>query len=408
MLDGLLEIFETMRRNKLRTALTSLAVAWGIFLLVVLQAAGVGLRHSVEHQFADDATNALWIHGGTTSIPFEGLPPGRDVVLDNSDFDSFVRSLDGLEYITGRFYLWGDLSISRGAKSGNFSLRAVHPDHQYLEKTLILEGRYLNEIDIRDRRKVAVIGEGVRDFFFSGESAIGEFLNVGGISYRVVGVSTDEASEGDLQTLFIPVSTAQRAYNGGTRLHGILLTFGDASLEKSRVIAERARRMLAKAHDFSPDDRRALRLRNNLEEFEQFNQIFEWIAVFLWIVGIGTIVAGIVGVSNIMLISVAERAREFGVRKAIGATPGSIIRMVVVEAVLLTSVAGYLGLIGGVATVELANKVIPENEYFMNAQVDLGLALAAAALLIFFGSVAGYIPARRAARVDPVVALRDE
>lgn len=407
-LDRWGEVLDTLRRNRLRTALTALAVAWGIFMLILLLAAGEGLHNSVVHNFKRDAVNSIWLRSGQTSVPYGGHKANRDIRLENDDYDAIRRKIDAAQHVSGTFYMWGEYTISYRDKHTSFDVFAVYPGHRHLENLTLHAGRFLNELDIEDARKTAVIGRKVRDFFFPDEDPLGKRLDFRGMSFTVVGVFEDPGGERDETRLYIPVTTAQAAYSAHGRLHGLMFTVDSDDVAKSEAAAEAARLLLARRHDFSPDDPRAVRVHNNLERFEKFNQIFRLIRVFFWIVGIGTIIAGIVGVSNIMLISVAERTREFGVRKALGATPWSIVSTVLQESVLLTSLAGYLGLVAGVGVVELVNSFAPPTDFFREPQVDIGVALVAVALLVFFGALAGYFPARRAARVNPVVALRDE
>ena len=407
-LDRWQEIFETLRRSKVRTALTALSVAWGILMLILLLGAGQGLENQVQSNFKDDAVNSIWVRPGRAAMPYQGLRPGRKILFTNEDLEA-VKSIPGIEHISGRFYMYGaTYTINYGAKSASFDVRSVHPAHQYLEKTIITKGRFLNELDIQERRKVAVLGKPVAKFFFGDASPVGQFLTIRGIQYKVVGEFIDEGSEGELQKIYLPISTAQRAYNAHGQLHHILFTLGDADLETSKRIESEVRSLLATRLHFSPDDQRALRVRNNLEEFYKIKQIFAIIRAFLWIVGIGTITASVVGVSNIMLISVAERTVEIGVRKALGATPTSIVAMILKESMLVTALAGYLGLVAGVGLLELFNRVLPDNDYITNPQVDLNVALIALAMLVVSGTLAGFIPAQRAAKVSPVVALRNE
>jgi len=407
-LDTWQEIFSVLRRNKLRTLLTALSVAWGIFMLVLLLGAGIGLRRGVEHDFRDDATNSLWLRDGKTSLPYAGRPPGRQIRFTNGDVEAIRREIPGVEYLTGRFYLWGEFSVSHGDKSGSFDLRGCHPDHLYLEKTILLEGRFINQLDIEQLRKVAVIGPEVRDALFGDQEPIGRYIDIRGVNYKVVGLYDDEGSEGELSKIYIPISTAQLVYHGHDRVHRIMFTLGDATPEQSEAISDLTRQLLARRHEFDPQDRRAVSITNNLVQFQKMSDIFEWIRRFVWIVGVGTIFAGIVGVSNIMLVSVKERTLEIGIRKAVGATPWSIVTLVLQEALLITSVAGYAGLVGGAAVVELINRYMPENDYLRQPEVDFDAALTATLLLIVSGAIAGLIPAIRAARVKPVVAMRAE
>jgi len=405
-LDALQEIFATLQRNKLRTALTALSVAWGMLMLVVLLGAGRGLENGAAYEFRDDAVNSLWLYVGKTTLPFAGRGPGREVKLTNDDYDAILRSVPGVEHITGRFYMWGEFMVSQGAKHSSFDIRGAHPGHQYLEKTIVSDGRFLNDTDIAERRKVCVIGSAVASFFFGKRSPIGEYLTIRGLSYKVIGVFEDVGGEAELKKIYIPITTAQLIYNQPGRLHQIMFTIGDANLEQSKHIAETLEHFIAARHGISPQDRPAMHVQNNLEQFERINSVFVWIKIFVWIVGIGTLLAGIVGVSNIMLISVKERTREIGIRKALGATPLSIISLVVGESIIVTGTAGYCGLVFGIFVVELAARYLKDVPFLRRPDVDLPLALTATAILVLCGALAGFFPARHAAKVNPIEALR--
>jgi putative ABC transport system permease protein len=408
MIEALRELWDMLSRNALRTVLTGLSVAWGMFMLVVLLGAGRGLENGAEWEFRDDAQNSIWIGGGKTSLPHAGRGPGRPVLFKNSDFDELSRKVQGIEHLTGRYWLWGEFSVSYGAKRSSFSIIGVHPAHRYLERTLMTRGRYLNESDMAERRKVAVVGTKVSEILFGSRDPVGQYVNIRGLAYKIVGEFEDVGGENELRKIYVPITTAQLVYNQPEIIHALNFTVGAATLEESQKIAEQARLVLAQNHGFSPDDRRALRIGNNLEQYQRLTGVFRWIRVFVWVVGVGTLLAGIVGISNIMLISVAERTKEIGIRKALGATPGSIIRMVLVEALVLTGVSGYGGLVAGVAVVELVAARFPEAPFFRQPSVSLSLALSATALVAGAGALAGFFPAWRAARVNPVVALRSE
>jgi putative ABC transport system permease protein len=213
MLDPLIEIFATLERNKLRTFLTALSVAWGVFMLVVLLGAGRGLENGVEWEFRHVAVNSIWLRGGVTSVPFKGRKPGRDIVFMNADYDVLPRAIPEIDHLTGRFYLWGQFTVSRRGKHSSFQVRGTHPDHRFIEKTIITEGRYLDDADIRERRKVAVIGSIVKDFFFGDANAIGEHISIRGLDYTVVGTFQDLGGEDEVRQIFVPITTAQLIYN---------------------------------------------------------------------------------------------------------------------------------------------------------------------------------------------------
>jgi putative ABC transport system permease protein len=407
-LDAWQEIFDTVKRNKLRTALTGFAVAWGIFMLVVLLGSGKGLEHGVDYQFRDDAVNSIWVSSGQTSLPYKGMQPGRDVQFDNQDYDEVRTRVPGVEYSSARYWIFGSQQVNYKNENGSYTIRAVHPGHQVLERTKVIRGRYLNELDLRQFRKSALLGTLVAAALFHDEEPIGKEIRIGGISFQVVGVFDDEGSEREREFIYLPISTAQRTFNGGNRVNQILYTTGDASLAKSEEMAGATRRILAVNHTFDPEDQRAIYVNNNVENYQKIVALTTAIRLFVWVVGIGTLLAGVVGVSNIMLVAVRERTREIGIRKALGATPASIVGLVLQESVLITTVAGYAGLVLGVAVLEGLALAIPDAAFFRNPQVDLRVALSATVLLIVAGAVAGFFPARRAAAIRPIEALRDE
>ena len=400
------EIWGTVRRNKLRTVLTGLAVAWGIFMLVALLAFGKGLHNNVVYEFRDDAVNSIWIHPGQTSKPWQGHQPGRFLKFTMEDYDR-IKRVPGVDKITARYFP-PNQTVTRGAKTTSFDVRSVHPDHRILEKTVMTSGRYIDELDISERRKVALIGDEVKSFLFApGEQPIGKWIAVGGVQFQVVGIFDDEGGEEERKKIFLPITTAQMAFGGANNVNMIMFTVGDASLDQSMRIEKQVRALLAERHNFDPEDKRALRMWNNLERFGEISMIILMIQLFVWVVGGLTIVAGIVGVSNIMLIAVKERTREIGIRKALGAPPRAILSMITQEALVLTGVAGYLGLVAGVGFVEVARRYVPQ-DVIRDPTVDIGIAVAATILLVVAGALAGFFPAWRAARINPIEALRDE
>jgi len=407
-LDTWQEILDTIRKNRLRTFLTGFSVAWGIFMLIVLLGSGQGLAHGVDWQFRDDAVNSLWVYTGQTSKPFRGRQAGRVVQMTNEDHDGIATGVSGVEHITSRFYLRVPGVMRRGKETATFDVRGVHPDHLYLEKTIVTEGRFLNQFDLSEHRKVMVMGTKVRDTLFHEEPALGQQVELNGIVFKVVGIFTDEGGEGELEKVYVPITTAQRTFAGANNIAQVMFTVGDATLPQSEAMAASVRRKVAQRHGFDPDDPRAMHIENNVENYQRIGGVIRGIRLFVWVVGIGTILAGVVGVSNIMMITVRERTREIGVRKALGATPWSVVALVLQESVLITSVAGYIGLVLGIAVLEVAATQLRDAEFFRNPEVDLKIAIQATLLLIVCGALAGLVPARRAAAVRPVEALRDE
>jgi putative ABC transport system permease protein len=402
------EIFSTINKNKLRTFLTGFSVAWGIFMLIILLGSGQGLQNGVQHQFADDATNSLWVYQGMTSKPYKGTNSGRKVRFTNADYVDTKRLDKHIDHISGRFYV-GSKTMSFGNNYGSYDIRAVNPGHKYIENTEIISGRFLNPLDMENYSKVMVIGDVVRkDLFKNGLNPLGKYVKVGNIPFKVIGVFKDAGGNGEMRKVYIPVTTAQRVFNGGNRLDQIMFTVGNASLEQTKEIEKKLRTEFAKVHHFDPTDRRAIRISNTLDEYQKVMNLFLGIRIFIWIIGIGTIIAGIVGVSNIMMIVVKERTKEIGIRKALGATPGSIIGLILLESVVITSMAGYIGLMAGVGLLELVNKTMPPSDFFRNPEANLSIAVTAMALLVLAGAIAGFIPARKAASIKPIEALRDE
>lgn len=407
-LDVWREIVEPLRASKLRTAATALSVAWGIFMLVILLAAGRGIENGARYEFRDDAVNSVWVYGGRTTKAHGGYAPGRDIRFRNADLDAVIAATPEVDHATGRFYLTGEFTVRHERNVSSFQVRACHPGHQFLENTEITAGRFINDADVHDRRKVAVIGPRVVELLFKRKAPLGEWISVSGTPYRVVGVFDDDGGEREQAILYVPISTAQTAYGGGDTLHQIMFTVGDASAREVKRIATETTDLLARRHHFDADDEQAVHVRHFAENFEKLMSVFANLRVFIWIVGIGTILAGVVGVSNIMLISVRERTREIGLRKALGAEPGAIIRQIVFESLIITSVSGYAGLIAGLGLVEFINRSLPPVGMFRNPDADIAVVLGATAVIVVCGVVAGYVPARIAARINPVEALRSE
>jgi putative ABC transport system permease protein len=362
------------------------------------------------------------ISAGRTSIPYAGYNVGRKLTFQNRDYANAAK-VKGIEHLDGQFFIkggqfgGGEMKLQRGVKSNVFGVNAVYPDNFYTGGYQIIEGRYLNATDIGTLRKSVVIGKPVRDFLFGhGDSSsvgdggfddpIGEWIVIGGVPFQVVGVYTDQGSEEEERQVFLPTTTAQLAFNGADKLGMLSFTVGDADAQTAHAITHEILGQLAASHQFSPDDPQAARVFDNVEGFERFSQFFLVISLFVLVIGLGTLAAGVVGVSNIMMIAVKERTREIGIRKALGATPVSIVAMIVQEAVFLTSVAGLLGLSAGVGFLSLMPHLI-ETDMIRDPSVRVGVGMLAAIGLVVAGALAGFIPARAAAKVNPVETLRD-
>ena len=403
------EILFTISQNKLRTFLTGFSVAWGIFMLIVLLGSGTGLQNGAKVEFNDTATNSVWVFGGQTSRPYKGMKAGKYIQFDNKDYNWVDNQLKGAGETSGRYYL-GSSKVVYKSEGGNFQIRTVHPDHQYIEKTLTTKGRFFNQTDLDEKRKVVSIGSLVQKALFKTDDPIGKYIKINGIPFKVVGVFEDEGGENEQEILYLPITTAQMVFNGNNVINMFMFNVAEgATVEESKIVENEVRKKMAEHHNFHPDDERAIHFWNNVEEFQDIQSMFAGITFFIWVIGIMTIIAGIVGISNIMMIVVKERTKEIGIRKALGATPGSIVGLILMESVLITAVSGYIGLVVGVGLLETVNALLPPNTpFFKNPEVNFAVAIAATIILVVAGAVAGIIPARKAAFIRPIEALRDE
>lgn len=406
------EIFETIRKNKLRTFLTGLSVASGIFILVILLAMGKGMSNGVSKEFENDAANRISVWTGVTSVEYKGLNPGRRIEMDNRDYEMAVkRNEDELVYKSGVYSIWGGLTTYNN-ESGSYRIEGVRGDYQFLENETLIIGRYVNQSDLNSYEKVAVIGNQVYLDLFKGKDALGRYVDITGIKFKVVGVYTDPGGEREETRIFIPLTTAQRVFNAGDKLRSMAFTLKDHNTYKEALAASEAfsaqlEADLKAAHAIAPNDLRAVQVNNSLENTKRFYDLNKMISWFFWGVGICTIIAGVVGVSNIMLIIVKERTKEIGIRKAIGAQPWSIIGMILHESIFVTAMAGFIGLLLGLLLIQFAGPLI-ETNFISNPSVDFSVAITTVFILIIAGAVAGFFPAYRAANIKPIEALRDE
>jgi putative ABC transport system permease protein len=406
-LDKWQEIMSTINKNRLRTFLTCFSVFWGIFMLIVLLGSGKGLQNGINEQFRQDAVNTIWFGPGSTTKTYEGLKAGREIRFTDEDYEYVRDRMEGVDKISARFYMWQNRVISYNKEYGVFDLICIHPDYQDIESARMEEGRFVNNIDIQKRRKIAVIGTPVKKALFkNGKNPIGEYIKINDVPFMVVGVFSDK-NERDETRVYLPISTAQMISGGANNIHNLSIT-SNLSARESEEFEKELRADFAKRHRFDKEDMNAMWISNTIKEYKMFTNLFLGIQIFVSIIGAFTIIAGIVGVSNIMIIVVNERTKEIGVRKALGATPGSIVGMILLEAVFITGLAGYIGLIAGIGILELVSSIIPENPFFQNPEVDFKIAVIATLVLVVAGTLAGLMPSLRASRIRPVVALRDE
>jgi len=406
------EIFEAIAKNKLRTFLTGVSVASGIFILVILLGVGKGLENGIAKQFERDAAGIIEVWSGVTAKEYKGLNPGRQIQFHNSDYTMSVQKFGNqLEKKASTYNFWNG-QVAYGKETGNYQYRGVYPDYQFIENATMSEGRFINNNDVAHFEKVGVIGEKLRLDLFKDKSPLGKEITIQGIPFKVVGVFTDPAGEREETRIYLPITTTQKVFGGGDKISNLFYTlkkkdnYADA-LAQSEKFTEDLKQLLKSKNTIAPDDESALGVHNSVVEAKQFYDLNLYIRLFFWWVGICTIIAGVVGVSNIMLIIVKERTKEIGIRKALGASPVSIVWMILHESIFITTIAGFTGLLMSLLLLEIVGPMI-KSEFFLNPQVDFGVAITTLILLIFAGAMAGFFPAYRAAKIKPIVALRDE
>lgn len=406
-LDLWREIFQSISKNKLRSLLSGFTVSFAILLFTLLFGIANGLENTFNGFFKDDAQNSIFINSGKTTKPHKGYKVGRKIQFKNEDYAYLKEEYgDKVQYITSRIYK--NLSGSYKNEKNVYDIRAVHPDHQFLEKTLVYEGRYITAKDLQEKSKVIVIGRLVEEDLFSKTVALGKYVNLGGIQYKVVGVYRDDGGDNEERIIYMPITTAQSIYGNNDYIDQVNLTYNpnmgyDAALIFSSLLTKN----LKDRFDISPKDQRAIRVRNMAEASKGVDQMTSVLGILIFVIGMGTLIAGIVGIANIMIFVVKERTKELGIRKALGATPKSIVTMIMLESVLVTAFAGYIGLLVGMGVLEAIGDSL--KAYFItDPTVSTSLIVGATVLLIMAGAIAGYIPAKRAASIKPIVALRDE
>lgn len=406
------EITETIRRHKLRTFLTGLGIWWGVFMLVMLMGSGNGLKNGVFSQIGDQALNAIYIWGQRTSLPYAGFQPGRQINLTTDDVKAIKNGFaKEVEYLAPRVFL-GSESFTVGTLQVDYEVRGEYPDMVNIEPMNVAQGRFINENDIENRRKVVVIGKEVADQLFPDQAPIGEYLDIRNSKYQIIGIFESSRggskSQEDEESVLMPLTTAQQIISRPNTVNYMVATVnkGVSSVD----LEKRLKLLLKNRHDVNPEDVEGVGSFNLQEEFQKVSGLFTGIEVLIWIVGIGSLIAGVVGVGNIMLISVKERTNEIGLRKALGATPRSIATNFIVETILITLIAGYLGLVSSIGIVYLINLAVQgsESDFFATPQVELYVGLGAIFILVLCSVIVGLIPAMTAARMNPVDALRDE
>ena len=415
MRELLLEIWTSVRRNKLRTFLTGFSVAWGIFMLVILLGSGNGLKNGVTSNFGNYATNSIDLYGGRTSKPYMGYQKGRRIRLWNSDLEILAREFPEVDEVAANSW-FDNHTATYGNEYTKVWLRGSLPKIEQIEGVEIVKGRFVNDADIREYRKSLVIDQAMQSLLFKGADPLGARIKLDSTVYTVVGVYKGDAQRSS-SSGYIPLTTGPLLSNAHSpEVNNAIITIkGVHTTEAMKEFEKRVIRRLSAEHHFAPDDESAIWLDNTMETYKNFMMVFAGINIFVWIIGLGTLLAGIVGVSNIMLVTVTERTSEFGIRKALGAKPVSIIRLILTESVMITAVFGYLGMVFGVAMMEGVNYMLNQTpqtggghapSIFLNPTLDLGVAVSATVVLVIAGLIAGYVPAYRAAQLKTIDALR--
>jgi putative ABC transport system permease protein len=401
------EIFDTIQKNKLRTFLSGFTVALGIFIFIILFGFGNGLKNQFQEFFLDDATNTITLFAGKTSMPYQGFKSNRRIEFDNSDLADIKENFPFfLEYITPR--ISRSASVKYKNEFDNYSTRGVGPAHQFAEKTIMMKGRYINEKDIENKTKYAVIGRLVAQDLFNQGDALGQFIEIGNSVFKVIGIFQDDGGDREERYIYIPYTTRQLLEKSNDKVDQIVLAFKPQLGHLGSLVFERKlREFLKKKKSIAPKDPNGIFFRNRADILKQNQQFANVLQLIVTFVGLGTLIAGIIGISNIMVFVVKERTKELGIRKALGATPKSVIQMILQESVFITTISGYVGLFIGIFVLKSIG--VSLQDYFIkDPYIDTTTALFATIIVILFGGIAGYIPAKRAARIKPIVALRDE
>lgn len=404
------EILITITRNKTRSVLTAFGVFWGIFMLVALIGGGQGMQDMMQKNFEGFATNSGFIGTDKTSEAYKGFRKGRYWDLENKDIDLIKRKITGFETITPTSATWGRTSVYQDKKFSG-TVKGMYPEYEKIESMDLKYGRFLNDMDVREERKVCVIGKRVYESLFTpGEDPCGKFIRVDGIYYQVIGVNMLESNMGiqgrGSESICIPFSTLQKAYNMGNRIQ--IICFTAMPGKKVKDIQEEMAAVLREAHLIAPTDKQAVVQINAEAMFSMIDNLYTGIKILTWMVGLGTLLAGAIGVSNIMMVTVKERTTEIGIRRAIGARPKDILQQILAESMVLTTIAVMAGISFAVGILQLVEMGVNGENTGVNFQVSFWTALGTGFILLTLGLLAGLAPAYRAMAVKPIEAIRDE
>ncbi|MDG1570993.1 ABC transporter permease [Robiginitalea sp. M366] len=402
------EIFTTLRKNKLRTFLSGFTVSLGILIFITLYGMGNGLINTFDKFFSQDATNVLYLFPGRTSMPYKGYKSNRTIEFENSDLEDIEKDFDMfVEHVSP--IIRRSALVKYKQESNNYTTIGVDWGQQFAEKTIMMKGRYLNQRDIEEKTRNAVIGRLVEIDLFGSGNAIGEFIDLGGSVFKVIGVFQDEGGDNEERQIYIPYTTRQLIEKNTDKVQQIVVQFKPQLGYTGAMALERNLERFFKDKKFiNPEDRNALFIRNVTDQLKQNQDFAGALQLIVTVVAFGTIIAGIIGISNIMVYVVKERTKEIGIRKAIGATPRNVISTILLESVFITTISGFTGMLIGIGLLRSLGDNLSEDYFITNPYISTGVAVFATVVLIVFGGIAGYVPARRAARIKPIVALRDE
>ncbi len=406
-LDLWREIFQSINKNRTRSLLSGFTVAFAILLFTILFGIANGLQNTFKEAFGTDANNSIVIFPGKTTKAYKGLQVGRQIQFKNEDRTFILDEFgDKVQYITSKVNK--SVSASFKGEKNNYEVRGVYPEYMFIENNKVKVGRYINQNDIQNRAKVVVIGRVVDDYLFFKEDAIGKYINLSGIQYKVVGVFTDDEGDNEESVIYMPISTTQFVYGNNDFVDLMHLTYNpEMNSDQALNFGTQLTKKLKERFSVAKSDQRAIRVHNMAQGTKAVDQMTMGLTVIILVIGFGTLIAGVVGISNIMIFIVKERTKEIGIRKALGASPKSIVSIILIEAILITAIAGYVGLLMGMGVLELVGPSL--EEYFIkDPSVSSSLVIGATITLILAGAIAGYLPAKKASQIKPIVALRND
>ena len=407
-LDLWREILQSINKNRTRAILSGFTVVFAIMLFTILFGIANGLDNTFQNLFVRTADNAITFYTGTTSKPYKGYQIGRQIDMTNDDVAYIKREFpNDIQYLSGT--MRRNYNVKYKDKKGDFTIFGVSPEYQFLEKAEIIKGRFINNRDFENKDKFVVIGRLVESDLFGKESAYGKYIELEGVNYKVVGVYSDDGGDSQERRVYAPTTTIQKLYTGNDKLQTIMVGYNPAmNVDQAMSLVNSIKLKLKNKYSVAPDDQRAIRAGDQiLTGKKRLDNISMSLRILIPIIGFGTLIAGILGISNIMIFIVKERTKEIGIRKALGASPRSIVSIILLETILITTITGYLGLVIGVGILKSIGSSL-ERYFITDPSVNISIVFSATIVLIIAGAIAGFIPAKRASKIKPIVALRND